>query len=156
MSDRSPDAVLALISGIDVVNNFAFLPHRRVLSDGDPTPLLTLCNAYVTCCTAALGCPIAPMKANEQAAWLLSPEGQLAGWMHVDSATAKQRAQGGYPTVAAWVNPTGGHGHIALVVPADPIGPDGIYVSAAGAQNFVRCLVGRSFGDLKPDYFTHQ
>jgi hypothetical protein len=152
---RAPDVVLALISGLDVANNFAFLPHRRVLSDGDPTPTLTLCNCYVTCCTAALGCAVPPMKANEQRTWLLSPEAQLAGWMHVDSETARQRAQGGYPTVAAWANPDGGHGHIALVVPTDPTGPVGLYVSAAGAQNYVRCLLSRSFGDLRPDFFTH-
>jgi hypothetical protein len=154
---RSPDTVLGLISGIDVANNFAFLPHRRALSDGDATPPLTLCNCYVTCCTAALGCAVPPMKANEQHAWLKSPEGQRMGWMPVDSETARQRAQLGYPTVAAWLNPSGGHGHIALVVPADPIGPVGVYVSAAGASNFVRALLYRSFGSHNaPDFFTHE
>jgi hypothetical protein len=156
--ERSPDAVLALISGLDVVNNFAFAPHRRAEANGlgtwDATPIVTLCNCYVTCCTAALGCAIAPMLANRQHDWLLSPEGQLAGWMHVDSETARQRAQSGYPTVASLANP-GGHGHIALVVPADPVGPPGLYVSSAGGQNYVRCLLARSFGDSTPDYFTH-
>jgi hypothetical protein len=156
MAARSSDTLLALITGMDVVNNFAFLPHRRVLSDGDPTPLLTMCNTYVTCCTAALGCAIPPMKANEQHAWLLSPEGKRMGWMPVDNETARQRAQLGYPTVAAWTNPTGGHGHIALVVPQDPTGPVGVYVSAAGAANFVRALWHRSFGTNAPSYFTHE
>ena len=150
---RSPDTVLALISGLDVVNNFAFLPHRRVI-EGEPTPLLTLCNCYVSVCTAALGCPIAPMKANQQHAWLASNEGKLAGWMPVDPATAQQRGDSGYPTVAVETKP--GHGHIALVVPADPTGPSGIYVSAAGAQNFVRALFLRSFGGAsKAEFFTH-
>lgn len=152
--NRSADAVLALITGLDVVNNFAFLPHRRVLADGSLTPTLTLCNTYLTCCTAGLGCAIPPMLANKQHVWLLSNEGKLAGWMHVDSETARQRAQLGYPTVAVAAN-LFGHGHVALVVPPDPVGPVGIYVSAAGAQNFVRVLWHRSFGAMKPDYFTH-
>lgn len=191
--DRSPDTVLALISGLDVVNNAAFLPgilavaagdeHPDCFFEGQPVKLMhyTRCNGYATACTAALGCPVPPMKANQQHDWLMSNEGQLAGWMHVDSETARQRAQGGYPTMAVWKNvhwrcsrclkPAAGagtcancggttvlvedHGHIALVVPADPTGPTGIYVSAAGQQNFVRCLLARSFGDIKPDYFTH-
>lgn len=159
MTDRTPNAVLALITGLDVVNNFAFLPHRRATANAaggyDATPVLTLCNAYLTCCTAGLGCAVPPMKANDQHAWLGSPEGKLAGWMPVDNETARQRAQLGFPTVAAFANPLG-HGHVALVVPADPTGPVGVYVSAAGATNFVRCLWHRSFGTFTPDYFTHQ
>lgn len=156
---RSPDAVLALITGLDVVNNFAFLPHRRALANAtggyDPTPLLTLCNAYLTVCTAGLGCAVPPMKANSQHTWLKSTEGRRAGWMPIDNETARQRAQLGYPTVGAALNPSG-HGHVALAVPADPTGPVGIYVSAAGAHNFVRCLWHRTFGSLTPDWFTHQ
>jgi len=142
---RSPDAVLGLISGIDVVNNFAFL-----MRDG-----VTVCNCYATVCTAALGCAIPPMLANGQHAWLLSNEGQLAGWMHVDSETARQRAALGYPTVASWANPEG-HGHIALCVPP-PSGDARLFVSAAGHQNFVRASIDRSFGLNKSiDFFTHE
>lgn len=154
---RTPESVLALITGIDVVNNFAFLPHRRLLDNAASTPVLTMCNTYVTCCTAGLGCAVPPMLANRQHAWLKSAEGKLAGWMPVDSETARQRAQLGYPTVAAWTNPTGGHGHIALVVPPDPAGPVGVYVSSAGSKNFVRALMQRSFGlSLAAEFFTHE
>jgi hypothetical protein len=142
---RTPDAILGLISGIDVVHNFAF-----GLRDG-----VTLCNCYVTVCTAALGCPVAPVLANKQHDWLLSPEGQLAGWMHVDSETARQRAALGYPTLATWANPDG-HGHVALVVPP-PAGDARLFVSAAGAENFVRAPIERSFGLGKNiDFFTHE
>lgn len=156
VTPRSPDTVLALITGIDVVNNFAFLPHRRVLDDSRDTitPRLTLCNAYVTACTAGLGCAIPPMLANKQHAWLKSNEGMLAGWMPVDPETARQRAQLGYPTVAAVMN-LSGHGHIALVVPQAATEPPGLYVSSAGATNFIRTPMARSFGALKPSFFTH-
>ncbi len=156
---RSPDAVLALIRGIDVPNNFAFLPHRRALVNElgtwDATPVLTFCNVYVNVCTSALGCPIAPTKANSQLAWLLSSPGKLAGWMYVDSETARQRATTGYPTLAAIANPTG-HGHIALVVPP-PSGDGRMFVSSAGTENFVRAPLERSFGSHKDvHFFTHE
>lgn len=155
---RSADYVTELVRDLDVANNFALLPHRRALANAaggfDATPMLTLCNCYLTICTAALGCAVPPMLANKQHAWLKSNEGKLAGWMPVDSETARQRAQLGYPTVGAVSNPAG-HGHVALVVPADPLGPVGIYVSSAGVQNFVRVLWHRSFGSLRPEWFTH-
>lgn len=142
---RDPAVVLNLIGGIDVVDNFAFIARDGV----------TVCNCYVTVCTAALGCAIPPMLANKQHAWLLSPEGQLAGWMHVDSETARQRAALGYPTVASWSNPDG-HGHIALCVPPPP-GDARLFVSAAGAENFVRAPIERSFGTGKDiAFFTHE
>lgn len=159
MIERSKEAVLALVRGIDVVNNFAFLPHRRALANGlgtwDATKILTLCNCYVNVCTSALGCAIPAKKANEQHEWLKGEPGRVAGWMHVDQTTAAQRADLGYPTVATLPNPQG-HGHIALVVPADPVGPIGVYVSSAGAQNYVRALMSRSFGaGAQVEFFTH-
>lgn len=155
---RSPEALLQLVEGIDVANNFAFLPHRRATAAADDgwevTPMLTLCNVYVAVCTAALGCPIPAKLANKQHAWLSSTQGRLAGWLLVDSETARKRVQGGFPTVAAEVRP--GHGHIALVVPTEAGHPMGLFVSAAGVQNFVRCPLHRSFGAAaKPDFFTH-
>jgi|SRR6185436_5124689 len=145
MSARLPNIVLNLIAGIDVVDNFAFIARDGV----------TVCNCYVTVCTAALGCPIPPMLANKQHAWMLSNEGMLAGWMHVDSETARQRAALGYPTVASWLNPEG-HGHIAMCVPP-PSGDARMHVSAAGHQNFVRAPIEKSFGLGKNiAFFTHE
>lgn len=155
---RSPDFILALIMGVDVVNNFAFQPHRRAVANNkggfDATPVLTFCNCLVSVYTAALGCPIPPMLAKKQHAWLASNEGKMAGWMQVDAVTAALRAETGYPTVAVATGAQ--HDHIALVVPADRVGPPGVYVSAAGAQNFVRAKLERSFGFLKPEFYSHQ
>lgn len=154
MNERTPEAVMSLVRGLDVQNNFAFLPHRRVMEDGSLSPMLSLCNCYVTCCTAALGCAIPAKKANNQVEWLISTSGQLAGWMHVDSETARQRATLGFPTVAAWVNQTG-HGHIALLVPP-PQGETRLFVSAAGTQNFTAAPIEKSFGVGKDVHFwTH-
>lgn len=143
---RSPDALLALVSDMAVTANYAFMPR-----DG-----FTFCNCYVAVLTAALRAPIPPRLANLQHAWLSSDEGRMAGWMPVDSETARARAALGYPTVASWRNPKDSMpGHIALLVPA-PQGATGVYVTAAGAENFVRAPIGRSFGLNRPDYFTHQ
>ncbi len=143
---RSPDALLALASDMAVTHNFAFSPR-----DG-----LTFCNCYVAVLTAALRCPILPCLANLQHAWLKSDEGRMAGWMPVDSETARARAGLGYPTVASWRNPRDDKpGHIALLVPAPP-GATGHYVTAAGSENFIRAALGRSFGVNRPDFFTHQ
>ena len=143
---RAPDVLLALVGDMAVTANFAFMPR-----DG-----MTFCNCYVSVLAAALRSPIPPRLANLQNAWLKSDEGRMAGWMPVDSETARQRAALGYPTVASWRNPKDSlPGHIALLVPP-PQGAIGIYVTAAGAENFVRAPVGRSFGVNQPDYFTHQ
>lgn len=143
---RSADLLLSLIQDMAVTANYAFAPR-----DGK-----TFCNAYVAVLTAALRTPIPPRLANLQHAWLSSDEGRMAGWMPVDSETARARAALGYPTVASWRNPKDSlPGHIALLVPA-PQGATGVYVTAAGAENFVRAPLGRSFGLNRPDYFTHQ
>lgn len=143
---RSPDFLLGLVSDMAVTHNFAFAPR-----DG-----ATYCNCYVAVLTAALRCPVPPRLANLQHSWLKSPEALLAGWMPVDPETARQRAAMGYPTVAAWRNPRDDKpGHIALLVPA-PQGATGLYVTAAGSENFIRAPIGRSFGNNKPDLFTHQ
>lgn len=150
---RSPDVVLGLISGLDVVNSFAFLPHVRLI-DGKPTPMLTLCNAYTNVVTSALGCPIPALLANKQAAWLAGPLGVAAGWRSIDKAQALERANDGFPVVAVAFNDTG-HGHIAPVVPSPPEDKAALYVSSAGATNFVRARIGRSFGALVPQFYTH-
>jgi hypothetical protein len=160
-----------LATALDVVNNFAFLPHRRALPssvgikgpvvnvnglDHVVTNMLTLCNAYVSVFTAALACPVPPRKANQQLEWLASNEGKMAGWTECARLTAIARAALGYPVVAAAMDAP--HGHIAMVMPSPTKDSDGAYVSAAGARNFVFDKLERSFGAVlaaKCRFFTH-
>lgn len=143
---RGPEFLLALITDMAVTANYAFTPR-----DG-----LTFCNCYISVLTAALRCAIPPRLANLQNAWLKSNEGLLAGWMPVDVETARHRAALGYPTVASWSNPKhDAPGHIALVVPSPP-GVASMYISQAGTENFLRAPIGRGFGSIQPDFFTHQ
>ncbi len=174
---RAPEILLALATGLDVQNNFAFLPHRRVIPvsamaapHGKPkvtfagaehwiSDVLTFCNAYVAVFTAALGCPIPPMKANSQLVWLASNEGKMAGWTELTGgdarATAVKTAGLGYPTIAAAHSMP--HGHIGMMMPSPQKDPKAPYVSAAGATNIMHGKLEKSFGALTAScrFFTH-
>lgn len=172
MVPRAPDVLRDMATGFDVVNNFAFLPHRRAIPNSggiftkvvayianvpyELTALLTLCNCYVSVFTAALLCPIPPMKANDQLKWLGSNEGKMAGWTQVDAKTAVARAGLGYPTVVVAEDKP--KGHIGMVMPSPVTDPNMMYVSAAGASNFVYDKAVKSFGAgllARALYFTH-
>lgn len=146
---RTPAELDRIAKALDVVNNIAFLPHTRLI-DGKPFGPITLCNDYVACFVAALGLELPLVSANDQHDWLADPAN---GWRPVDAIAAAMRAGLGFPVIASWKNPTGGHGHIAVVMPASSTGH--LYVSAAGATNHVTAPIEKSFGlELHPDFFT--
>ncbi len=153
MRDRHPDAVLKIVIGLDVANNFAFLPHKRIIL-GSTTGPLTMCNTYLNSFTVALGCAIPPLLANQQVKWLAGPEGVEAGWAPCDKAEALRQANFGYPVVAVVGNPEG-HGHCAVVVRSPSTDSANIYVSSAGIQNFGRTKLEHSFGSLQPLFYRH-
>lgn len=160
--NRSPDALLAVISGLALESNFAFQPHTRVI-DGKPVGPLTLCSDAINALTLALGCPVpitlklAPGEtlANAQHDYLLGPDGSAAGWSVVDLETARQRAETGFPTVATWKNPSGGHGHIMLCRPAPLTNAGHLYVAGAGSRTSGCLRIEESFGlSIHPDFVT--
>ncbi len=111
----------------------------------------THCNGYAKVFCAALGLELPAMKANDLHAWLSEP---AHGWARTDAITAAHLAWEGQPVLAAWLNPTGGHGHIAVVVPGPTEGH--LFVSAAGSHNYVAAPLEKSFGlSLHPDFFTY-
>lgn len=147
----TPDSILAFISAVDVGRCAAFLPTTLDV-DGQPMPV-TRCNSYAVVYCAAFNAPLPNAPANDQNDWLHSNEAKMGGWAPCDALTAALRASLGYVVLASWKNPAG-HGHIAAVVPAPVADPSGTYVSAAGAQNFVRARIEKSFGAIKPEFFT--
>lgn len=171
MYERTADRLRQLATDLAVVNNFAFLPHRRAIPaqaglkgptvnigglDYVVTDQLTLCNCYLSVVTAALGCPVPPMKANDQISRFLDAnEGKMNGWTECNRLMAIERAKLGYPTVMGAIAP--GHGHIALVMPSPVTDPTGLYVSAAGSSNFVNVPSIKSFAHLDPSarFWTH-
>jgi hypothetical protein len=131
--------------------NPEFQPHD-VTGDGAPE---TFCNVFVRKLLLLLGLGIPAELANELHDWFLRGNGRALGWSEVTSWQAKVLADVGYPVVAVWKNPSGPHGHVALVVPT-PAGKFGIHTAQAG----VRCwscepieLAG--LGAMSYSYFSH-
>ncbi len=133
-------SLLRTAKALSVESNFAFLPRDSI----------TFCNCYATCFVAARGGVLPPLLANLQHAWLADPAN---GWRKVDTIEAASLADDGATVLAVWTNPTGGHGHIAVVLGSD----DGhLLVSAAGQRNYVCTQLERSFGlTIHPEFFTH-
>ena len=154
---RNRQTYLNLIAELDVEHNPRYLA-RDVTGDGKAE---TFCNIFLGDCSMRLGAPIPHMLANQQVEWLSGPAGPASGWLELlplpeatVDAQAVARAELGLPTVAVWANPTGGHGHVGFIVPAEPPTP-GVHIAAAGARNFQNAPIQRSFGVLKYRVFTH-
>ncbi len=149
--DRSGKDLDQVIARLAVDVSFIFTPR-----DGN-----TLCNFYAHVLAVAHRVPLPQKKANEQAVWLASAEAQALGWSLCSTRDfAQQRAEQGYPTFAVWFNPTGGHGHIAMLRPAPksapPIGD--IWVTAAGRHNTQCSRLEDQFGLSNSDavrFYTH-
>lgn len=142
-----------VVDGLDVEENFAFLPKVILQTDGTSLQV-THCNGYANAVTAALGCPIPPKLANKQHAWLKA-EGVRQGWVPCNEQAAASFVERDYTVVAVWTNPTGGPGHIAACVPT-PEGEEGLWVTSAGKRNHRRCQIEKSFGSLEAEFFVFQ
>lgn len=143
MIDRNAQALVVAVAAVDPAGSFCLQPANGV----------THCNEAARFMCAALGVPLVNDLANKQRDWLAAS----TEWMPVDAETARGRAESGFPTLAVWKNPTGGHGHIALLVPAPLTNPGHIYVAAAGASNTNSAPIERQFGlSLTPEFFTHE
>lgn len=151
-SARKAQEYVDVCRQFDVEHAWRYLPRKPK----------TFCNIYVSDCTAALGCGIphwynpetgkkmvvgggSEMSANGMHDWLSAGHD---GWRQMTREDAKARADLGFPTVAAWKNPTGASGHVAMLLP-------GFLIAQAGSVNRFMVPVPMGFGTLKPDYFTH-
>lgn len=125
---------------LDVEHNFAFTARDNS----------TFCNCYTSAFYAARGIRLPPLKANEQKVFL----GTSAEWTKcaIDEAVTRVNA-GGDVVACITLIP---HGHITPLVESPPEDPMGVYVSAAGARNFVRCKLAASFGPYSPVFYFHQ
>lgn len=149
---RSPELLREVIAQFDV----AFAPRYQPV---------TFCNVFVWDFTRAMGCevphwvkldgtPATPGQGSELSVngiveWLRR-HGPEQGWSEVDAAAAKDAANAGRPTLAAWLN-SYGHGHIAVVVAS----PNGLRIAQAGMRCFADEPIEHGFGQLTPIFFTH-
>jgi len=114
--------------------------------------------------TAAMGAPLTH-RANDMTRFLRSEASRTYGWREVSAAEAQDFANQGFLTVAAWYNPQGHPGHVAIVRPeqdgfafAEHHGP--IIANAGGTnfnigttlQGFGRHLINTTFHVHDDDY----
>lgn len=151
-----------------VINQFAVGHNPRYLPGGG----FTYCNIFVWDVTRALGCPIphwitsagvisapfAPhayeININGGVDWMVKYGAPLHGWRKIDAATAQQYANQGQVAVALWKNPTGGHGHTAMVRPGT-LTARGPATAQAGSTNFNEGHLADGFGNLRPLFYGH-
>lgn len=146
---RSRYAYLAILGQYPVET------HARYLPEWFGKQRRTKCNVLVADATQALGCAVPWVLANEQVRWLATQGCQRYGWVTCDKGAAAGYAHRGWPTLAAWENPTPGEsGHIAFVIPP-PTDASGLWVCQAGAVNRASMPLASGFGAYPVTFFCH-
>lgn len=163
---RNAMAYLQVVRQFDVMQNPRYQPRQRA----DTGKLDTFCKTLVWDITRAMmaeiphwvdavGDPAPPGRGNTETTantihtWLKGAPGARAGWYEVDRNEACILAETGHPVVATWLNPSGGHGHMGMVVP--PCFDD-VMIAQAGARNAERSPLEKCFPALRPVlFFAH-
>ena len=146
-----------------VINQFAVGDNPRYLAGQGKT----YCNIFVWDVTRAMGAEVphwvdsggnivAPGAAgaseiniNGGVNWMRSHGIPNHNWRSVTPAEAQDAANQGLVSVVMWKNPTGGHGHTAIVRPGTLNG-NGPEIAQAGRHNFNLGRVANGFGNLSP------
>lgn len=123
----------------------------------------TFCNVFATDVAQAMGRTLPHWwlaneeSANKLADWL-DNQGKNYGWQEVTDAgdcsadhTINGMVATGVLCIAIWKNPSGGPGHVAVILPIDT---GGLWIAQAGAHNFVGRPLAEGFGDKKPRFYT--
>lgn len=160
-SQARAESLIRQIESFNVTTNDKYLP-----GDGK-----TWCNIFASDVASSMGAELPRairqngkvvdyMQANEMVAWLNGsynafdvPTGPDVGWQSVDAATAAQMANDGHVVVAGWINPTGGHGHMAVVRPGSDTSGNlsGIRIAQAGRHNYENATLTQGFGKKAND-----
>jgi hypothetical protein len=136
-----------ILDRLDVAHNPAYLPTGK----RGTSSRVTHCNQFAQTALRQMGVPTPGGNANSMNRYF---NGQTQGWRKVSAAEAQRMANSGHAAVASWSNPTGGHGHIAIVRPG-VLGQGGPRIAQAGGTNFNDGSAARGFGRHTPDYFVH-
>lgn len=155
---RAPEALEAVVQQFDVRRCFRYQPVGNT----------TYCNVFAWDVTRSMGSevphwvddvgsPVAPGKGRELAVngtvlWL-EHVGARYGWTSTDEYGARTAANRGEPSLVTWSNPTGGHGHVAVVVPSPT---SETLIAQAGTRCFYGLPVASGFGkDKQLLWWTH-
>lgn len=149
---RSPAILRAVVAQLDPAGNPRYQPGG---------PGVTWCNILLWDVTRALGCevphwldePRRELNVNGTLDWL-ELTGPEAGWREVDERDAARRSSAGYPVVALWRNPSGAHGHVAVLLPARA---GELRIAQAGRHCLYDAPLREGFGAVQPiRFFTHE
>ena len=145
-----------------IINQFAVGHNPRYLPSGGAT----YCNIFLWDVTRAMGAEMPhwiksngdialPFSAgaheltiNAGVVWLQNYGVPQHGWQLTDKAGAQNAANAGKPAVVVWKNPTGGHGHTAIVRPGVIDPNTGPTTAQAGARNFNEGHLTNGFGTI--------
>jgi hypothetical protein len=163
--NRNPDSYRKALEQFHLETNPRYTP-RDVSGTGR---IDTFCNIFLWDGSRALGCEIPHFRlfykveagqvvltgnefnANAVASWFAGKADEEIGWREVPEILARERARGGYPTVAIWNN-LGGIGHVAFVLPSSDV----TRIAQAGGTNFFDGPITRGFGTVsRPKFYTH-
>lgn len=161
-TDRSIPAAYSYSNGSDN-RSIAMLAQvlRQFHVDTDPRyqPLEgeTYCNIFAWDVSRALACELPHWwRGQEQTAnmlerWLMD-HGAEYGWLKANASIAQGKACQGYPAIALWANPSGGHGHIAFLM---PIAAMDIVLAQAGKRCGYDVGYNEAFGVLPATFWWH-
>ncbi|GAB3782301.1 hypothetical protein GCM10028818_37870 [Spirosoma horti] len=152
----------------EVIDQFAVGHNPRHL----PTQGFTFCNIFLWDVTRAMtseiphwidaaGAIAKPFASganeitiNAGVDWLRK-FGPANGWLASNQDQAQDNANKGCPSVVVWKNPTGGHGHTAVIRPGNSTN-QGPLIAQAGARNFNIGRLVQGFGTRTGlRYFIH-
>lgn len=159
----------AAASYAQVIDQFAVGRNPRYRPrNGD-----TFCNIFLWDVTRAMNCeiphwvdaqgdPAAPfhpganeMNVNGTVRWLREHGVPRFGWQLANATTAQAHANEGKPAFAIWRNPTGGHGHTAIIRPGLFSDRRGATTAQAGSINFNHGHIRDGFHTRGPKYYIH-
>lgn len=150
--NRSATRLMAIVAEHFYRGHARYTP-RDVTGDGVAE---TWCNLLAQDVCEAMGVQLPRnTRANQLHEWLTKRTlvGDFTQWKRSDTHTGMAMAEQGCVALAAWANPTGGPGHLALLVPS--LGEPGVWCAQAGRSNFTREPLQRGFGAIAPDVFVH-
>ena len=136
-----------ILDRLNVAQNPRYLPTGK----RGTSSRVTHCNEFAQTALRQMGVPTPGGNANHMNAYF---NGQTQGWRKATPAEAQRMANSGHAAVASWSNPTGGHGHIAIVRPG-VLSAGGPRIAQAGGTNFNDGSAARDFGRHAPQYFVH-
>lgn len=157
--NRSADRLLAIIAEHHLRGAYGhvlngkptgrYTPHDMDGRPGDETT----CNVFAQDVSEAMSVMLPRnTRANDLVRWLMLDSKEF-DWEGVTPHIAQRMADEGQLALCGWVNPDGGSGHIAVMVPS--LGEPGEWIAQSGRSLFTRGTVAQGFGAKPVLFFAH-